>query len=82
MNDALGSGFVSDATGPGTEKPGLERSLEPGEILVYSEENQRGEELLVTKDISKLDDYFPVASFRLGPKTGVTFFADQDYQGL
>jgi len=58
----------------------LERPLGPGEAIVFSEQNYEGQEQLVTADTSLLD--FPAASLRVGPKTGVTVFFGENYQGL
>jgi len=58
----------------------LERPLGPGEVIVFSKQNYEGQEQLVTADTSLLD--FPAASLRVGPKTGVTVFIGENYQGL
>ena len=60
----------------------LERPLKPGEILLFSEEEYQGEEWLITEDTPGLDQDFEVASFRIGPKTGVTLFSVREYKGL
>ncbi len=51
---------------------GLNRSLQAGEALVFSEGNFSGQEQLITADMPGLELNFPAASIRIGPKTGVT----------
>ena len=58
-----------------------ERLPKPGEVLVFSEENHAGQQMLITADTPDLEQYFPFASFRLGARTGVTLFPEKDYQG-
>ncbi len=60
----------------------LDRPLKPGEVLVYTEEKFQGQEQLITEDTPVLNPDFAVASFRLGPKTGVTLFSEAKYAGL
>ncbi len=59
-----------------------EQLPKPGEVLICSEKNHAGQQMLITADTIDLEQYFPVASFRLGPRTGVTLFSEKDYQGL
>jgi uncharacterized protein YgiM (DUF1202 family) len=57
----------------------FDRPLIAGEVLLFSEENYGGQEQLVTANTSSLD--FPIASLRIGPKTGVIVFWEENYRG-
>jgi uncharacterized protein YgiM (DUF1202 family) len=57
----------------------LDRPLIAGEILLCKQENYGGQEQLINANTSRLD--FPIASLRIGPKTGVTVFSDENYGG-
>jgi uncharacterized protein YgiM (DUF1202 family) len=58
-----------------------DRPLRPGEVLIYSDENFQGQEQLIAEDTPVLNPDFAIASFRLGPKTGVTLFSEAKYGG-
>ena len=73
--------WVCDGLLPFGEK-NLDRPLKPGEVLLFSKASYEGRQRLVTKGTRNLERYFPVASLRMGPRTGVTIYVEKDHQGL
>jgi uncharacterized protein YgiM (DUF1202 family) len=59
----------------------LDRPLKSGEILLFSQENFRGAEQLVTADTPHLSPDFIPASLQVGPKTGATLYTQEDFGG-